>query len=196
MGAVWERYRTCFRTQTRATSENAWLYLRGLLTMDQERTFANIARRVQGPETESRRVPHFMSAAPWSAQAVLAQVRAEVAATAALREGSVLILDASADRKAGTQTAGAGRQPNGRLGKVELSQVGTFLAVANQAKRCWTWVDGELVVPEHWLAPGHAQLRQHLGLPPERRAATKIELGWQMLQRVRAAGVSEVTPDG
>ena len=78
--------------------------------MDQERTFANIARRVQGPETDSQGVQHFMSASPWSAQAVLAQVRAEVAATPSLREGSVLILDESADRKAGTQTAGAGRQ--------------------------------------------------------------------------------------
>lgn len=108
--AVWERYRTCFRTQTRDTSENAWISLRGLLTMDQERTFANIARRVQGPETDSQRVQHFMSASPWSAHAVLAQVRAEVAATPVLREGSVLILDESADSKAGTQTAGAGRQ--------------------------------------------------------------------------------------
>jgi SRSO17 transposase len=187
--AVWERYRTCFRTQTRDTSENAWIYLRGLLTMDQERTFANIARRVQGPETDGQRVQHFMSTSPWSAQAVLAQVRAEVAATPALREGSVLILDESADSKAGTQTAGAGRQYNGRLGKVELSQVGTFLALANQAQRFWTWVDGELFVPEQWFAPEHAKLRRHLGIPPERQAATKIELGGQMIQRVCAAGV-------
>ena len=108
--AVWERYRTGFRTQTRDTSENAWIYLRGLLTLDQERPFANIARRVQGPETDSQRVQHFTSASPGSAQAVLAPVGAEVAATPALREGRVLILDESADRKAGTQTAGAGRQ--------------------------------------------------------------------------------------
>ena len=72
---------------------------------------------------------------------------------------------------------------------MELSQVGTFLALANQAKRFWTWVDGELFVPEHWFAPERAKLRQHLGLPPERQAATKIELGWQMIQRVCAAGV-------
>jgi SRSO17 transposase len=40
------------------------------------------------------------------------------------------------------------------------------------------------------FAPEHAKLRQHLGIPPERRAATTIELGWQLLQRGRAAGVS------
>jgi SRSO17 transposase len=187
--AVWDRYRTCFRTRTRDTSEHAWLYLRGLLTVDQERTFANIARRVHGPEADGQRVQHFMSASPWSAQSVLEQVRAEVAATAVLRQGSVLLLDESADGKAGEQTAGAGRQYNGRLGKVEVSQVGTFLALANEAARFWTWIDGELFLPERWFVAERAKLRQHLGIPLDRQFATKIELGWQMIQRVRAAGV-------
>jgi SRSO17 transposase len=187
--AVWERYRTCFRTQTRDTSENAWIYLRGLLTMDQERTFANIARRVQDPAADGQRVQHFMSASPWSAQAVLEQVRAEVAHQPEIRSGNVLILDESADGKAGEQTAGVGRQYNGRLGKVELSQVGTFLALANEARRFWTWIDGELFLPERWCAPQRATLRQRLGIPPERQFATKIELGWQMIQRVRVSGV-------
>jgi SRSO17 transposase len=187
--AVWPRYRACFRTQTRETSENAWTYLRGLLTMDQERTFANIARRVAGAETDGQRIQHFMSASPWSAQAVLEQVRGEVAATVLLHAGSVLILDESADVKAGEKTAGAGRQYNGRLGKVEVSQVGTFLALANEARRFWTWIDGELFVPERWFAPEMAQPRMQLGIPPDRRFTTKIELGWRMIQRVRAAGV-------
>ncbi len=187
--AVWSHYRACFRTQTRETSANAWTYLRGLLTMDQERTFASIARRVEGAETDSQRIQHFMSASPWSAQAVLEQVQAEVAATALLHAGSVLILDESADVKAGEKTAGAGRQYNGRLGKVEVSQVGTFLALANEEQRFWTWIDGELFVPERWFAPEMAKPRKQLGIPPDRQFATKIELGWRMIQRVRAAGV-------
>lgn len=187
--AVWSRYRACFRTQTRETSENAWTYLRGVLTMDQERTFASIARRVEGAETDSQRIQHFMSASPWSAQAVLEQVRTEVAATALLQAGNVLILDESADAKAGEKTAGAGRQYNGRLGKVEVSQVGTFLALANEAQRFWTWIDGELFVPERWFAPEMVKPRKQLGIPPDRQFATKIELGWRMIQRVCAAGV-------
>ena len=187
--AVWARYRGCFRTQTRDPSEQAWIYLRGLLTVDQERTFANIARRVHGPEADGQRLQHFMSASPWSARAVLEQVRAEVAHQPEIRAGNVLILDESAEVKAGEQTAGAGRQYNGRLGKVEVSQVGTFLALANEAARFWTWIDGELFLPERWFAPQRAELRQQLGIPPERQFATKIELGWQMIRRVRAAGV-------
>lgn len=187
--AVWMRYRGCFRTRTRDTSEQAWIYLRGLLTVDQERTFANIARRVQGPLADGQRVRHFMAASPWSARTVLEQVCAEVAQQGEIRAGNVLILDESADGKAGEQTAGAGRQYNGRLGKVELSQVGTFLALANEARRFWTWIDGELFLPERWFTPRRAELRQQLGVPAERQFATKIELGWQMIQRVRAAGV-------
>ncbi len=187
---VWDRYRNCFQTQTRDTSEQAWAYLRGLLTVDQERTFANIARRVQDPEADGQRIQHFMSQSPWPARAVLEQVQAEVAHQPELRSGNVLILDESAEGKAGEQTAGAGRQYNGRMGKVELSQVGTFLALANEARRFWSWIDGELFVPEHWFAPQHAKLRQRVGLPYDRQFATKIELGWHMIQRVRAAGVA------
>jgi SRSO17 transposase len=160
-----------------------------LLTVDQERTVANSARRVHGPAADGQRVQPCMSQSPWSAQAVPEQVRAEVAATPALRQGSVLILDESADGKAGGQTAGAGRQYNGRLGQVELSQVGTFLALANEAAHCWSGIAGERLVPAHGFAPERTKLRQRLGIPPERHAATKIALGWQMIARVRAAGV-------
>lgn len=187
--AVWDRYRTCFVTQTRDTSALAWTYLRGVLTMTDERTFANIARRVEGPETDSQRVHHFMSVSPWLARSVLDQVGAEVAATATLCTGSVLILDESADEKAGEQSAGAGRQYNGRLGKVEVSQVGTFLALAHEERRFWTWIDGELFLPERWFAAAQAKQRRLLGIPADRQFATKIELGWRMIQRVRTAGV-------
>jgi hypothetical protein len=54
--------------------------------------------------------------------------------------GGVLMLDESPIKKAGTEAAGAARQWNGRIGHVDLSQVGTFLAYANGPVR--TWVDG------------------------------------------------------
>jgi hypothetical protein len=61
----------------------------------------------------------------------------------------VLVLDESPVKKAGTKTAGAARRWNGRIGHVDLSQVGTFLAFANGL--VWTWVDGELFLPERWF---------------------------------------------
>jgi len=98
-------------------------------------------------------------------------------------------LDERADVKSGVQTAGAGRQDKGRLGKVEVSQVGAFLALANEAARFWTWIDGEVFLPEHGFAPERAKRRQHLGIPPARQFAMTIALGWQMIQRVRGAGL-------
>lgn len=37
---TWTRFRACFKTKTRDPSEYAWVYLRGLLTMDTNRSFA------------------------------------------------------------------------------------------------------------------------------------------------------------
>ena len=184
---LWSRYRPCFTTRTRDTSAYAYVYLRGLLTMETDRTFANIARRVQGLDHDGQALQQFMSDSPWAAPAVLRQVQAEVAATPGLTQGGVLLLDESACEKAGHQTAGAGRQRNGRLGTIALSQVATLLTWTNGT--IWTWVDGELFVPESWFTPEWAEQRQRVGLPPERAFATKLELGWQMIERVQANGL-------
>jgi len=185
--ALWTRFRPCFQTTTRDGSCHAWVYLRGLLTMTTKRTFANIARRVVGPTDDGQALQQVMSDSPWSAQAVIHQVQTDLAATPALQHGGLLILDESPDAKAGLHSAGAARQWNGRLGKVDLCQVGVFLAFATET--LWTWIDGELFLPEAWFAPELAAERTRLGIPAARQFATKVELGWQMIQRVRAAGV-------
>lgn len=183
----WSRYRPCFKTKTRDASGHAWTYLQGLLGMDTKRNYANIARRVTAPDDDGQKVQHFMSDSPWPAQTPIQQVQREIAATPALSTGGVVLLDESADEKAGPKSAGAGRQHNGRLGKLEMSQVGTFLAFFKGP--VWTWVDGELFLQEHWFAPEMANERKRVGIPPDRTFATKIELGWRMIQRVKANGL-------
>jgi len=175
------------QTKTWDSSEHAWTYLRGLLGVDTERNYANIARRVIDADEDGQNLQQFVSDSPWLVQAVIQQVQREIAATPALRTGGVLILDESPAEKAGPKSAGAGRQHNGRLGKIEMSQVGTFLAFFKGV--VWTWVDGELFVPEHWFAPEMAPERERVGIPAERQFATKIELGWRMIQRVKAHGL-------
>ena len=78
------------------------------------------------------------------------QVREEIKVTPGLERGGVLLLDESAD-ESGEKKAGAGRQHNGRLGKVEMGQVGILLTYANLTdpdRLVWTWVDGELFLQE------------------------------------------------
>lgn len=180
--AFWQRFHDLFKTKTRDTSEYAYHYISGQLRMETKHNFANIGH-ITGVNRQN--MHHFMSNSPWSAQAVINQVQAEVAATPEL-QGGVLILDESANEKSGDKSAGAGRQYNGRLGKIEMSQVGTFLAYARGS--AWTWVDGELYLPGHWFTPDMAELRESLGIPPERTFETKIELGWKMIQRAHANG--------
>lgn len=54
----------------------------------------------------------------------------------------------------------------------------------------WTWIDGELFLPESWFTPAMAEARRRTGVPADRQFATKIELGWRMIQRVQAQGLS------
>ncbi len=180
---IFERYRVCFRTQTHNGSQHAWTYLKGILTMPMERNFTNLERRVRTPEADGQAVQQFMSDSPWSGHAVMQQVQTEIAAHPAWQGGGVLIVDESADKKAGTHSVGAARQWNGRLGKVDLSQVGVFLAFA--VANMWTWIDGELFLPEECFTEEHHALQRRLGLPPEQVFATKIELAWTMIQRAQ-----------
>src|SRR5262249_40542768 len=96
----WLRFRDCFTTRTRDTSAHAYDYLRAQLTMDTERNFANMDRILHGGDGQA--LQHFMSNSPWSGPAVFDQIQAEIKATPALTHGSTLILDESADEKAGT----------------------------------------------------------------------------------------------
>ena len=121
----WLRFRSCFTTRTRDTSECADDYLRAQLTMDTERNCANMDRTLHGGDGQA--LQHFMSNSPWSGPAVFDQMQAEIKATPALAHGSTLMLDASADEKAGTHHAGASRPYNGRLGKVAVCRVDTCL---------------------------------------------------------------------
>jgi len=180
----WQRFRLCFRTQTRDASEYALHYLSGQLRLEAKRTFVNLARTAAVSE---QNIQHFMSNSPWPAQAVFRQVQVEIAATPGLQHGGMLVLDESAEAKAGDQSAGAARQHNGRLGKIDMSQVGTFLTYINGP--VWTWVDGELFLPESWFAADKADLRKRLGIPDARQFATKVDLGWQMIQRVQKNGL-------
>src|SRR5258707_8186511 len=54
----------------------------------------------------------------------------------------------------------------------------------------WTLWDGRLFVPEKWFSADAAQRRAKAGIPNERYFQTKVELGWQMIERAIASGLS------
>jgi SRSO17 transposase len=179
----WRYYGQRTRTRTRNTSHYGLCYLKGLLRMRTDRNMSEIAREAGISE---QNMQHFMSNSPWLGCALIEQVQQAICERPEL-SGGVLILDESADVKSGESSAGASRQHNGRLGKIEQSQVGVYLSYAKD--RVWTLVDGELFLSEKWFSRSYAARRRKAEIPPERVFQTKIELGWEMIQHAQATGL-------
>lgn len=142
---------------------------------------------------DGQAMQHFMSNSPWSGEGVFEQIRDEIKERPEIHPGSVLILDEYADEKAGGGSAGAYRQYNGRMGKVDLCQVAVALGYANwklEPWPLWAMVDAEIFLPEAWFGAEYAGLRQKVGVPKGRTTfETKPELGLKMIQRAKAAGL-------
>ena len=147
--------------------------------METDRNLANVGRKT---ETSGQNLQHFVSNSSWSEGDVIVAVENEVRVHAGFQE-AVLVLDESAEEKAGEHSAGASRQHNGRLGKIEMSQVGVFLALVTP--EVCTWIDGELYLPQAWFEESHAELRKKTGVPEELAFQTKPELGWQLIERTQ-----------
>jgi SRSO17 transposase len=152
--------------------------------MDSQRNFAHIGRQT---DVSEQNMQHFMSNSPWSGPLLISKMQEDVVHEDKFQKGSVLLLDESADDKAGRHSVGAGRQYNGRRGKVDNCQVGVFLSYANNGYH--TWVDGEVFIPEDWFTDEAAARRHRVGIPEERSFQTKPELGWQMIRRVCERGL-------
>lgn len=183
---IWSRFRECFTTQTRDTSEYAFTYLRGLLTMDTERNYTNIACRVIDPKDDGQNIQQFMSDSPWSARSVFEQIQTEICHRSEL-SGGMLTLDESGDKRSGNNSAGTARQHIGRLGKVDMGQVGVALGYYQCG--IWTMIDAELYLPEVWFDDEHQKLHQRWHIPAERSFATKIQLGLDMIRCAKVKGM-------
>ena len=175
----YERFQKHMHTKTRDTSAYGQGYLSGLLRMETKRNLANVGRKTAVP---GQNLQHFMSNSPWSGPGLIEAIQNEIKEHPAFQE-AMLVLDESADAKSGEHSAGAGRQHNGRLGTIDVSQVGVFLSLVTPQVN--PWMDGELFMPAHWFEERAAEKRKAVGIPNERGFKTKPELGWQMIQRAR-----------
>jgi SRSO17 transposase len=153
--------------------------------METKRNIANIGRKTDVP---TQNMHHFMSNSPWSGEGLVSKVRADVAAQDEFQNGTMLLLDESADDKSGTHTVGSGRQYNGRRGKVDNCIVGVFLSCVDARCQYHTWIDGELFLVADWFSEAWTERRRQAGVPDDREFQTKLELGWQMIQRVHSEG--------
>lgn len=162
----------------------------GLLRMKTERNYTGIANE-EGITPQN--MQHFMSNSPWSSKAVYQQIQNELKVTKELTNGGVLVIDESADEKAGINTAGAAKQYNGRMGKIETSQVGVFLCYVNLqvTQGFWTWINGKLYLPECWFEQNEDNEKRNkkLQIPSDLKFKTKIELAWDMVEEADKNGL-------
>ena len=180
---IYNRFRVHVGTQTRDTSEYGLDYLSGLLCMGAKGNMANIGCKT---DTCGQNLQHFISNSPWSGSELIAAVQDEIKDHPDF-EKAILGLDESAEEKAGPHSAGAGRQDKGRLGKIEMNQVGEYLSLVTPQVN--TWIDGALYFPAPWFEPDQAEQRQAVGLPEELTFKTKPALGWQMVQGLQARAI-------
>ena len=130
---------------------------------------------------------HFTSKSPWDGAGMIGEIDREISRREELQSGGMILLDESGEEREGKKTVGAARQYIGRAGKVDMGQMGVFVALVKGS--FWTWLDGELYVPERWFSADYAEQRQQAGLPAERTFETKLELGLRLVKRVRAQKV-------
>ena len=101
-------------------------------------------------------------------------------------EQAALILDESAFAKKGTASAGVARMWNGRLGKVDNSQVGVFSALCRDQRV--TLLDTRLYLPKDWVEDAERCRRAHI--PEEaRQLRSKCELALELVDSARQHGV-------
>jgi SRSO17 transposase len=154
-------------------------YLLGLLSDSRRKSMSAMLERVRDPGTYQA-FQHFITDAPWSADAVWRHLRATIPD----RTG-VLILDGTSFPKQGPHSVGVARQYCGALGKIANCQTAVTVALWTGA-RAWM-LGAALYLPESWLTP---EQRTRARIPAAMRGLPKWQLALTLLRQVRASGIT------
>ena len=84
------------------------------MTMDNERNYANIARRVINQDDDGQNIQQFMSDSPWPTNPVFGQIQTEINHHPQLNNG-MLTLDESGDKRSGDQIVNRSHSTSCRL---------------------------------------------------------------------------------
>lgn len=124
----------------------------------------------------------FISDSPWDHDKLFKQIASDVDQVLG-GPNSVLLIDESGFEKKGKMSVGVGRQWNGRLGKVDNSQVGVFAALSNGQTA--SLLSTRLYLPESWT--DDPERCERAKIPEAKRVYhTKIELAWEMIEEMLA----------
>jgi SRSO17 transposase len=193
--SMFETYRFYLKTRTHDGSSHGLTMLKGYFLMETGRNYVKIEQTVTSHLKDGQALQQFMSDSPWETDGIFQQVRQDIVEKFQLR-GGMLNFDESGDDCADKHKAGAGRQYLGRLGKVDMGQVGVLSSYYQAG--VWFLTDADLFLPAGWFKPVHAlwsnekerlKLFKRLHIPAERVFQTKLELAQQQFDRALASGL-------
>jgi SRSO17 transposase len=178
-----ESYRGLFRNRTRSFSSHAEHFLRGIF--QSERVNAMRIEEVV-PESDQQSLQHLLSDAVWDHREVLRQVSRDADTLLGGHDDSCLLVDESGFAKKGVKSAGVGRQWNGRLGKLENSQVGVFAGLVHGSQVAL--IDARLYLPKSWIDDPERCAQAKIP-EADRVLRSKSDLALQMVHDARSHGV-------
>jgi SRSO17 transposase len=172
-----------FQAARHNLSPKARCYVAGLVMKAPRKNMERMEEYVEDYDYQAQQ--QFLSDSPWPHRPLTERVAKEVDALVGGVD-SMLLLDESGFAKKGNKSVGVARQWNGRLGKVDNSQVGVFAALSDGLRA--SLVDMRLFLPESWTSD--AERCEEAKIPEtERRARTKPELAWEMIEQARDRGL-------
>jgi len=138
------------------------------------------------PDSCDQSLQHFLSNSGWGARAVIDQVAVETSDLIGDDQNTALIIDESYFAKKGTKSVGVARQWNGRLGKVDNSQVGVFAALS--CGKYATLIDGRLYLPKAWVNDPERCNTSHIPIESQ-VMKSKSDLALEIVRHNRSLGV-------
>lgn len=130
---------------------------------------------------------HFVGQAPWSDEALMAQIRDHVLPIIE-RQGPIRawIVDDTGVPKKGRYSVGVARQYCGQLGKQDNCQIAVSLSVANEAASLP--IAYRLYLPQAWA--DDAEQRSRGKVPPEVAFQTKPQIALDQIRAAQAEGIA------
>ncbi len=174
---------TFFKSGNHSVHETAKKYLKGLF-QSSKRNMERMAEVV--PDSNDQVFQNFLTHSSWDYRPVLDRVAEDTNRLFGNRANTGLIIDESGFEKKGKRSVGVARQWNGRLGKVENSQVGVFAALVNEGNV--GLVDTRLYLPTEWTDDPARCAKANIPVS-ERSFKTKPELALEMVRHARQCGI-------
>lgn len=179
-----QRYFPHFQRGSRSVGDQAEEYLQGLFQTYRKKNMERMVEVV--PQCDYQSLQHFISHSQWDARAVLNQVAVEVDRHLGGSADTGFFLDESSFAKKGEKSVGVARQWNGRLGKVDNSQVAVFACLGQGPYA--TLIDTRLYLPREWVQDPQRCLKA--GVPEQDIVyKSKAELAFEMVVGARQNGV-------